>query len=593
MTPDTQDGRTELGPWNPGIVSRLPAAYRPLSSLFRPENAFTPAAEAQELADFTGLEIADCVAFRPERLALHELLIRVSAELSVPDGPRYEDLGINFRTMTERLFNTCVRDRMDEVAAAFDALKREAGAALDEALAALAPPPEMRTERLPWWRRLGSGPMPSPSPAPPGDDPAGAAVERWRARAAAEQDDLRRAALEALVHTADAVMRRHGRLVGDRALLRRIALDRVANTLGSERIGALIEPWVLAGAAAEGFRVLPAQTHPVVMNVKGASASGKSSMRPLQRRLAARRGIDWADFALISPDIWRKYLLDYDSLGDAFRYAGTLSGVELEIVDQKLDRHMARKAERGRMTHLLIDRFRFDSFTLAPDGDGPGRLLTRFGHVIYMFFMITPPEATVERAWTRGLQFGRYKAVDDLLDHNVEAYEGMPGLFFTWAQRADKRVHVEFLDNGVAEGETPRTVAWGWNDTLTVLDIGKMLDVDRYRRIDIDAKSPAQVYPSPAAMAPERNTGFLRACAERIPRVDFAEFDTGRIYARLESGRLVWTDPAPLARALADADARAGLTALAPDIADAPGAHPAAPEYANRAGADTLGRWGA
>jgi hypothetical protein len=120
-----------------------------------------------------------------------------------------------------------------------------------------------------------------------------------------------------------------------------------------------------------------------------------------------------------------------------------------------------------------------------------------------------------------------------------------------------------------------------------------MLDVDRYRRIDIDAKSPAQVYPSPAAMAPERNTGFLRACAERIPRVDFAEFDTGRIYARLESGRLVWTDPAPLARALADADARAGLTALAPDIADAPGAHPAAPEYANRAGADTLGRWGA
>jgi hypothetical protein len=48
-------------------------------------------------------------------------------------------------------------------------------------------------------------------------------------------------------------------------------------------------------------------------------------------------------------------------------------------------------------------------------------LLTRFGDLVYMFFMITPPEMTVERAWLRGLKVGRYKAVEDLLAHNVEA----------------------------------------------------------------------------------------------------------------------------------------------------------------------------
>ena len=75
---------------------------------------------------------------------------------------------------------------------------------------------------------------------------------------------------------------------------------------------------------------------------------------------------------------------------------------------------MARKAERGDMTHLLIDRFRFDSF--APDSDEAGsNLLTRFGHGVYLFFMITPPESLVERAWKRGLEVGRYKAVDDTL----------------------------------------------------------------------------------------------------------------------------------------------------------------------------------
>ena len=43
------------------------------------------------------------MAFRPERLAVHELLIRVTADVSVPDGPNYEDLGINFREITETI----------------------------------------------------------------------------------------------------------------------------------------------------------------------------------------------------------------------------------------------------------------------------------------------------------------------------------------------------------------------------------------------------------------------------------------------------------------------------------------------------------
>ena len=77
------------------------------------------------------------------------------------------------------------------------------------------------------------------------------------------------------------------------------------------------------------------------------------------------------------------------------------------------------------MSHLLIDRFRFDSF--AHDSDEAGsNLLTRFGQEIYLTFIITPPESLVVRAWNRGLEVGRYKAVDDTLAHAIEAYAGMP-----------------------------------------------------------------------------------------------------------------------------------------------------------------------
>jgi hypothetical protein len=242
------------------------------------------------------------------------------------------------------------------------------------------------------------------------------------------------------------------------------------------------------------------------------------------------------------------------------------------------------------MSHLLIDRFRFDSFSSGEQEDG-SRLLTRFGDIVYMYFMITPPEATVERAWTRGEQFGRYKAVYDLLDHNVEAYNGMPRLFFTWAT-SDKQVHYEFLDNSVPEGAMPRTVAFGWNGEMNILDIHALINVDRYAKISIAARSPGEVYPSGDAMAAERNTHFLRQCARTLPVVNFADSSTGRFHARLEAGSLAWCDSQALAIAMTDPEVRAGLLAVAPGLNAAPAAPPTEPKYLQREGAHTLGVWG-
>ena len=173
--------------------------------------------------------------------------------------------------------------------------------------------------------------------------------------------------------------------------------------------------------------------------------------------------------------------------------------------------------QSGRMTHLLIDRFRFDSF--APDSEEEGsNLLTRFGQDVYLFFVITAPEQLVERAWKRGLEFGRYKAVDDTLAHAVEAYTGIPNVFFTWVRRGDKRFHFEFLDNTVPMGERPRTVAFGDNDTVNVLDVNKMLAIERYGRISIDATNPEELYRDRELLDAERNTGFLKRCVEAFRR---------------------------------------------------------------------------
>ena len=588
------------GPWNPGIQSELPQALLPLSTIFRPENAFTTVAQAHDWHELTGLPLEQLVAFRPERLLVHELLIRVTGDISVDDGTKVEDLGINFRRITHTILTRHLTPRLPEIVVAFDAARGTIMQAVEAALAAALarsvpadPRPPTRTARglfraLAWFRR-------NPAPLPLEED-AWEREERtlreWSAHAQSDADPARRAAYRALIRVLSAVRGRHGGLWGDATVLAPLVAGLAANDHGAAMIGTMIEPWVREAAIAEGFAWLPAQSEPVVMNTKGASAAGKSTMRPQQKRLAAEIGVRWRDFALISPDIWRKYLLDYGSLGDVYKYAGSFTGKELAIIDEKLDRYMAQKAERGGMSHLLIDRFRFDSF--AADSDEAGsNLLTRFGHFVYLFFLVTPPDATVERSWKRGLEVGRYKAVDDLLAHNVEAYTGMPELFFTWALRTSKIVHFEFLDNSVPAGELPRTIAFGRNGEINILDVKCMVDIDRYRKIDVGAMRPQDVYGDTRAMRAESNTAFLVQCVRMLPTVSFANADSRRLYARLERGRLVWTDPELLARALDDPTIRAGLVAVAHDIEGFRNEVPFAPRALDAARYHTLGRWGA
>ena len=595
----TDDPRSDgCGPWNPGIVSQLPREYLPLETLFRAENVETGIAEAHELADFCGLPAYELVRLRAGRLAVHELLIRVTADLSVPDGTRYVDLGLNFRAIAGRILDGFIAPHLAELDELLDSIRRRAAALVARELHARLSPP-------------AAPPAPPPAPrsvlarlglrraAPAARAPADSAEERiaralagWNRRADAPGDAFERACCRALATAVSAVQRRHGALPGDAALLGRIAVTLISNGHGSDAIGDAIEPYVEQAVVREGYQRLPRQARPVVMNVKGASASGKSTTRPLERALAKRLDIPWTHFALISPDIWRKFLLDYDSLGNAYKYAGTLTGHEIEIVDRKLDGYMARKAAAGRMSHLLIDRFRFDSFVPEGSGDEHGRLLTRFGHLVYMFFMITPPADTVERAWLRGLEVGRYKAVDDLLDHNVEAFTGMPNLFFTWALRTDKRVHCEFLDNSVAKGSVPRTVAFGWNGELNVLDVPRMLDVERFRKVNVDARCPAEVLPD-AEMAPEKNTGFLRQCARRIPVLRFADAASGAVYAQLERGEWTWCDEARLERAMSSPDVRAGLEAIGIARRPRDARTGTAPPALRAEHAHTMGAWGA
>jgi hypothetical protein len=556
---------SRYGPWNPGIESQVPKELRHLATIFRSENTFTDIAAATELRGLTGFGLSELVVFRPQRLALHELLVRVTADFAVPDGTRIEDLGLNFREIARLLLSRYLEPSMDALVDVHRQARQEVHNLIEPACSRLSR--SWGPAEIAHFERLGSG--------------SASVVEA--------------AAYKSLARVMSALFATQGFAWGTKELIVRIATDLAGNEFGSDCIGLAMAPMLQTAARELGYKLLPRQEHPVVINTKGPSASGKSTLRPLQKKLAGDIGVEWSDFALISPDIWRKQLLDYGSLGAAYKYAGAFTSDEVQIIDQKLDRYMAAKNRRGAMSHLLIDRFRFDSF--APDSDEAGsNLLTRFGQTVYLFFVITPPEMLVERAWKRGLEFGRYKAVDDTLAHSVEAYSGIPDVFFTWVRRGDKRIQFEFLDNTVRLGERPRTVAFGDNETFNVLDVKAMLDIERYARINVDAAAAEFLYTDRMQLAPERNLEFLKRCVQSFHWVNFADQASGRVYLRIERGIATLEDRAALQMALLAADTLAAVQAVAPAAltGDLPDAPRAAYLYVKdgQSAPPTLGRWG-
>ena len=284
----------EFGPWNPGIESSLPREFLPLATVFRQENAIAELASIEELSDFSGLPLESLAEFRPERLAVHELLIRVTADFYVPDGTKYEDLGTNFRRIAGTILSKYIEPHMDAVRQIHSDLRRQVSELLAQELEVCfrqaAPQPAPAREKRGTFARFGFAGKPQAAPAP-----LEAAEERDMRIAANWSEKTRTAATElesrvyrALVQVASAVTRRHGRLIGGPELLSSIAIPLVCNEYGSELIGAHIEQHIHRAVSEEGYPLVPAQAQPVVMKVKGASASGKSTMRPMQKQLAAR-----------------------------------------------------------------------------------------------------------------------------------------------------------------------------------------------------------------------------------------------------------------------------------------------------------------
>ena len=138
------------------------------------------------------------------------------------------------------------------------------------------PTPAVEADEGTGWRRLLAFGAPKQRPRVPLVNRGGARPAdyfRVDKKTATADTRLDEACFDALDRIGTAVVSRRGRLFGDNALLTELAVTLVCNDYGSEVIGDAIVAYVQEAVLRESYRPLPAQEKPVVMNVKGASAS--------------------------------------------------------------------------------------------------------------------------------------------------------------------------------------------------------------------------------------------------------------------------------------------------------------------------------
>ncbi len=566
MPPDDQSANG-FSAWNPGLGSGIPDGLRHLETIFRPECAFTAPDEARELAGLTGLPQEELTVFRPGRLVLHEVIVRVTADIAVAEGDSEEVFGHNFRRIALKILADYVAPELAAIERAYADLHEQADAMVRRILAESLN--EARAAPVPVTRRFPFSLFDKQRSPAASAEPVQArehrALSHYKAAGTAAGEPLLQSVYKSLYRVLGSIAARQGRIGSDLDLLARLVTRHVCNTYGSRRISQLLAPLIDAAISDQGYARTRNRANPILISLKGASAAGKSSLRPMLKQVMREQGIESDGYATISPDVWRRMLLDYDSLGPAYKYAGHLTSREVAVIDGKLDRYIRHKAYRDRaIPHILVDRFRFDSFSSEQVALVLHNTYARYVATMYMYFVVTPPEDTVERGWQRALERGRYKSVEDFLAHSVEAYTGMPKILFKWLASSLAEYRYFFVDNRVPKGTFPPTIAFGDRSEITIYDPVALIDIERYQKINIHATSRDEVHPPQQANAVSMNAGFLKELVRRIPEVKLADRASGAIYLRARNRVFEVVDQATLARALENAQARAAIKEIAP-----------------------------
>lgn len=316
--------------------------------------------DCDALIKFTGETIRDVVALRPERAALHSLIVELSLNYRIDNYEQLQD-------KTQALYQAVILPQIHAAQSTFEEIERDAeqiaeGLTRDNTDHVL----EQRMAKV-------------------------ASHAEWQSLPPSEQKRIQQ------ILTINTILR---------SKVDKAVDDLVSNALSDENV-----------RYAYGLREL--DTHAPedrkTFLVAGGPAVGKNRVvQSLARGDLPIPAFDLADVCKINPDFYKEIILSSHGLGPYMPYYGSLTHEESFLISDKIYLAWQRAAQSGLAPNLLADAARPHPWIMD--------VLESGGGAVHVFVATCDIDRALERNYNRGLETGRFMPTQKLLTFHQSVY---------------------------------------------------------------------------------------------------------------------------------------------------------------------------
>ena len=274
---DSSDPLTsnQYSAWSPGIETEIPDQYRLLETIYDSKNVSSSIDEINALAQETGLSPEELVVFRPDRLALHELIVRVTADIVVLEGEHEEDLGIRFRSIANKIMDACLVPHLPEFDLTFQALYKKARSMVDKELSEslFTVLPASTKSKPSILSRFFAAPKKQPRNLESTQERQLRVISSFKEKGLNTDDPFESAVYRSLYRVLGSIVSTRGYLGKDQEMLIELITTHICSRYGSRLIGKQVDVWVKQAVKDEGYSLIPDAQKPILISLKGSSAA--------------------------------------------------------------------------------------------------------------------------------------------------------------------------------------------------------------------------------------------------------------------------------------------------------------------------------
>jgi hypothetical protein len=185
--------------------------------------------------------------------------------------------------------------------------------------------------------------------------------------------------------------------------------------------------------------------------LSGPPACGKGTANALiEIQAEVEYGIAWDNIIKVNTDVYRDIVSSHAITGEEKEISVSLNGTEASAITTMVQERITQKLKVGRVPHVLFD------------GANPGMDRLEFGtnHDGHMHLVVVtaPVEVSIARAFSRGLETGRYVMTEFMLNsHRTISAE----LFKRLSSFQGKNLEFVILDTNVDINELPKKIMDG------------------------------------------------------------------------------------------------------------------------------------